>query len=65
MARVTFEDRKASRMGFSFVRQQDNTEVVMRPPAEEAETLAQIEKMSKRFNTRFEISGDEVLVRAA
>jgi hypothetical protein len=46
------------------VRQQENTEIVIRPPAEEAAALAELEQMSKRFGTRFEIAGDEVIVSA-
>jgi hypothetical protein len=64
MARVTFEDKRVSRMGFSLVRQNDNTEVVIRPIAEEAQALAEIQKLSKRFGTRFEVAGDEVIVSA-
>ena len=64
MAKVTFEDRKVSRMAFSLVRQLDNTEVVIRPAAEEAAALAEIQKLSKRFGTKFETAGDEVIVTA-
>ncbi len=64
MARVTFEDKKPNRIAFSLVRQQENTEIVIRPPAEEAAALAELEQMSKRFGTRFEIAGDEVIVSA-
>ena len=64
MARVTFEDRRVSRMAFSLVRQNDNTEVVIRPIAEESQALAEIQKPSKRFGTRFEVAGDEVIVSA-
>ena len=64
MARMTFEDRRVSRMAFSLVRQNDNTEVVIRPIAEESQALAEIQKLSKRFGTRFEVAGDEVIVSA-
>ena len=64
MARVIFEDKRVSRMAFSLVRQNDNTEVVIRPIAEETEALAEIQKLSKRFGTRFEVAGDEVIVSA-
>lgn len=64
MARVTFEDRKIGKMGFSFVRQLDNTEVVIRPCAEEQAALAEIQQLSKRFGTRFDAAGDEVIVSA-
>jgi poly-gamma-glutamate synthesis protein (capsule biosynthesis protein) len=65
MARVTFEENKPSRIAFSLVRQQENTEVVVRSPAEETAALADIEKKSKRFGTRFEVSGLEVVVSGA
>jgi len=65
MARVTFEDGRISRMGFSLVRQNDNTEVEIRPVAEEQAAIAEIQQMSKRFGTRLEPSGDEVIVTAA
>ena len=65
MARVSFEDGRISKMGFSLVRQNDNTEVEIRPVAEEQAAIAEIQQMSKRFGTRLEPSGDEVIVTAA
>jgi len=65
MARVRFDDNKVSRVGFSLVRQNDDTEVVIRPAAEEGAAMADIQKMSKKFNTKIEASGDEVIVTAA
>jgi poly-gamma-glutamate capsule biosynthesis protein CapA/YwtB (metallophosphatase superfamily) len=65
MARVTFEDRKVSKVAYSLVRQNDATEVLIRPAAEEAQAIAEIQQMSKRFNTRMEPSGDEVIVTRA
>lgn len=65
MARVTFDDKRVSRITFSLVRQNDDTEIVIRQAAQEAQALADIEKMSKRFNTKMEPSGDEVIVTAA
>jgi poly-gamma-glutamate capsule biosynthesis protein CapA/YwtB (metallophosphatase superfamily) len=65
LARVGFEDRKVSKIAFSFVRQSDNTEVVIRSPEDESQTIAELQKMSKRFNTRFEPVGDEVMVTSA
>jgi hypothetical protein len=44
------------------VRQLDNTEVVIRPCAEEQVALAEIQQLSKRFGTRFEAAGDEVVI---
>lgn len=65
MARVTFDDKRVSRITFSLVRQNDDTVIVIRQAAQEAQALADIEKMSKRFNTKMELSGDEVIVTAA
>jgi len=65
MARVTFEEGRISKMGFSLVRQNDNTEVEIRPVAEEQAAIAEIQQMSKRFGTRLAPAGDEVIVTAA
>jgi poly-gamma-glutamate synthesis protein (capsule biosynthesis protein) len=65
MARVSFEDGKISKIGFSLVRQNDNTEVEIRPVAEEQAAIAEIQQMSKRFGTRLAPAGDEVIVTAA
>ena len=65
MARVTFEDKRVSKIAFSLVRQHDDTEIVIQPIAQEAQALADIQKLSKRFNTRMEASGDEVIVTAS
>jgi len=65
MARVTFDDKRVSKIAFSLVRQNDNTEIVIREVAQETQALADIEKLSKRFNTRMEASGDEVIVTGA
>ena len=65
MVRVTFEDGRISKMGFSLVRQNDKTEVEIRPLAEEQAAIAEIQQMSKRFGTRLAPAGDEVIVTAA
>ena len=65
MARVSFEDGKITKMGFSLVRQNDNTEVEIRPVAQEQAAIAEIQQMSKRFGTRLAPAGDEVIVTAA
>lgn len=61
LARVTYEGNQVKQMGFSFVRQNDDTEVVIRAPDQETEALAEIRKMSARFKTQFEIQGDQVV----
>ena len=40
-------------------------EVEIRPVAEEQAAIEEIQQMSKRFGTRLEPSGDEVIVTAA
>jgi poly-gamma-glutamate capsule biosynthesis protein CapA/YwtB (metallophosphatase superfamily) len=64
MPRVSFEDNKVARIAFSLVRQLDSTEIVIRPVAEEAAALAEIQKYSDRFKTKMELAGDEVIVTA-
>jgi hypothetical protein len=49
-------------MGFSFVRQNDDTEIVVRPPEEERAALDEIRQMSERFKTKFEVVGDQVVI---
>ena len=65
MARVTFDDKRVSKITFSLVRQNDNTEIVIQQAAQEAQALADIQKMSKQFNTKMEPSDDQVIVTAA
>ncbi len=65
LARVSFDDHKVSKIAFSLVRQSDNTEVEIRPAADEQEAIADIQKMSKRFNVRLQPAGDEIIVNAA
>jgi poly-gamma-glutamate capsule biosynthesis protein CapA/YwtB (metallophosphatase superfamily) len=62
MARVTFENHEVSKVAYSLVRQNDATEVLIRPAAEEAKAIAEIQQMSARFKTRMEPAGDEVIV---
>lgn len=64
MARITFDGGKIAKMGFSLVRQLDSTEVVIRPVNEEQAALDEIKALSKRFGTKFEVSGDEVFISA-
>jgi poly-gamma-glutamate synthesis protein (capsule biosynthesis protein) len=62
MPRITFENHKISKAAFCLVRQNDATEVLIRPAAEEAAAVAEIQQMSKRFKTRLQPAGDEVIV---
>jgi poly-gamma-glutamate synthesis protein (capsule biosynthesis protein) len=63
--RLRFEDHKLTEIAFLLVRQNEATEVEWRPLAEEGPAIADIQKMSKRFGTKLEASGDEVIVSAA
>jgi poly-gamma-glutamate synthesis protein (capsule biosynthesis protein) len=65
LARVTFDGGAATKIGFSFVRQNDDTEVVIRRPEQEEETLAELRRMSKRFKTQLTPEGDQVVVTSA
>jgi len=65
MARVTCDDKRIGKIAFSLVRQNDDTEVVIRRPEQETQVLAEIQKMCERFKTRLEPRGDEVIVTAA
>lgn len=65
MARVTFDDGRISKIAFSLVRQNDDTEVVIQRPEQETQAIAEIQKMCERFKTRLEPRGGEVIVTAA
>ncbi len=65
MARVSFENNQVSKVAYSLVRQNDATEVLIRPAVEEAEAIAEIQRLSKKFNTRMQAAGDEVIVTRA
>jgi poly-gamma-glutamate capsule biosynthesis protein CapA/YwtB (metallophosphatase superfamily) len=62
--RLTFDDHRLSTIAFSLVRQNDATEVEWKSPAEEEVAVAEIQKMSKRFNTKLKAEGDRVIVSA-
>jgi poly-gamma-glutamate synthesis protein (capsule biosynthesis protein) len=61
LARITYEGGHVRRMGFSFVRQNDDTEVVIRTPAQEPDALEEMMHMSARFKTKLSVKGDQVL----
>ena len=65
MARVSFDDSEVRKIAFSLVRQNDDAEVIIQPAAQEAQSMAELQKMSKRFGTRLEASGDEFIVTRA
>jgi len=64
LARVSYAGGKVEKIAFSLVRQNDNTEVEIRPAAAEPAAIAEIQQMSKRFKTRLQPAGDEVIVTA-
>ncbi|MGH8663723.1 MAG: hypothetical protein ACREUX_05605 [Burkholderiales bacterium] len=61
LARVTFEGSQVQRMGFSFVRQNDNGEVIIRTPEQEPDALEELMHMSARFKTTFCVEDDQVV----
>jgi poly-gamma-glutamate synthesis protein (capsule biosynthesis protein) len=62
MARVTVDEGRVTEAAFSWVRQHDNTEIVIQPPEQESATLEEVRKMSKRFRTELAVAGDKVIV---
>jgi poly-gamma-glutamate capsule biosynthesis protein CapA/YwtB (metallophosphatase superfamily) len=62
MLQVTTEDGALVRVAFSFVRHNVQNETVPRPIAAEQSELDHLRHLSARFNTVFEVEGDEVVV---
>lgn len=65
LARVTYDGDKVKQMGFSFVRQNDDTEIVIRPPEQEQAALDEMGRMSEPFKIKFEVVGDQVVFSSA
>lgn len=65
LARVTYDGDKVKQMGFSLVRQNDDTEIVIRPPEQEQAALDEIRQMSEPFKTKLEVIGDQVVFSPA
>lgn len=64
-AHLTLENKSLAGAAFSIVRQNDATEVLFSPPAQEADAIARIEKLSQPFGTRLTVDGEQVRVTAA
>jgi len=64
-AHLTLENKSLASAAFSIVRQNDATEVRFSPPAQEAEAIARIEKLSQPLGTRLTVEGEQVRVTAA
>lgn len=64
-AHLTLDNTSLASAAFSIVRQNDATEVLFSPPAQEAEAIARIEKLSQPFGTRLQIVGDRIGVTTA
>jgi poly-gamma-glutamate synthesis protein (capsule biosynthesis protein) len=64
-AHLTYEGKALAEAAFSIVRQNDATEVLFSAPAQEAEAVARIEKLSQAFGTRVALHGARVSVAAA
>jgi poly-gamma-glutamate synthesis protein (capsule biosynthesis protein) len=62
MARIALEDKRLSQVGYSLVRQADDTRIAVSDVAAEGEAVARIQRLSASFNTRFESHGDTVRV---
>jgi poly-gamma-glutamate synthesis protein (capsule biosynthesis protein) len=60
MARIALEDKRLSQVGYSLVRQADDTRIAVSDVAAEGEAVARIQRLSASFNTRFESHGDTV-----
>jgi len=62
VARISLSGHKISRVAYSLVRQQENTEIKLRSPQEESEAVARIERLSQTYGTQMQVEGDAVVV---
>ena len=62
LARITLENKELSRVAYSLVRQSENTEINLRPPQDESEAIAHIERLSQPYGPRMHADGDAVVV---
>lgn len=62
MARIALEGKRVSQVGYSLVRQAEDTRIAVSDIAAEGEAVARIQRLSAVFNTRFESRGDTVRV---
>lgn len=56
-----FRGQPGTAHGISFVRQNDNSEVIIRTPEQEPDTLDELMHMSARFKTKFSVEDDQVV----
>ncbi len=64
-AHLAFEGKTLAEAAFAIVRQNDATQVLFSEPAQEAEAIARIEKLSQPFGTRMQVAGAQVRVSPA
>lgn len=64
-AHLSFENQSLASAAFSIVRQNDATEVLFNPAAQEGDAIARIEKLSQAYGTRMQVDGAQVRVSAA
>lgn len=64
-AHLTIEDKSLASAAFSIVRQNDATEVLFNPAAQESDAIARIERLSQAYATRMQVDGAQVRVSAA
>jgi poly-gamma-glutamate capsule biosynthesis protein CapA/YwtB (metallophosphatase superfamily) len=62
-AHLTLDGNALAGAAFSIVRQNEATEVLFSPPAQEGEAIARIERLSLEFGTRVRVEGERVLVQ--
>lgn len=64
IARLDVEKNGIARAGYSLVRQNPDTEVVLRTAEQEADGIARLQALSEKFGTVMQPAGDKVLVSA-
>lgn len=63
-AHLAYENKALVEAAFSIVRQNDATEVLFSPAAQEAEAIARIARLCEPFGTQLTVQGDRVCVSA-
>ncbi|HXF67959.1 MAG TPA: CapA family protein [Burkholderiales bacterium] len=65
VASIALAERAIERVALRLVRHNERNETVLRDPAQERATIAELERLSAPYGTVFEVEGEEVVVRAA
>jgi poly-gamma-glutamate capsule biosynthesis protein CapA/YwtB (metallophosphatase superfamily) len=65
LARIDFEDRAVQRAAFQLVRHNDRNETILRSAAAEPEACGNIARRTLQLGTRFDIEGDDAVLKAA